>query len=89
MNEFTASSEEIRILLAPGTTSFAAVRELPIVKHLEFDEERRELVVYFDREKVDAETAIGEVLTVLLQNRARISGVSKGRGLEQRVMDLA
>ena len=30
----------------------------------------------------------GAVLWVLLQNQARISSVSKGRGLEQRVMEL-
>jgi len=31
---------------------------------------------------------IGAVLWVLLNHRVRISGVTKGRGLEQRVMDL-
>ncbi|MFO0674931.1 MAG: ABC transporter ATP-binding protein [Polyangiaceae bacterium] len=89
MNELTASSEEVRIKLAPGPTMLGAVRELPLVKHLEFDEEKRELLVFFDRTQADAETVIGEVLRVLLSNGARISGVSKGRGLEQRVMDLA
>ena len=56
----------------------------------DYDDERGELIVHFDRTRpdVDAETVIGAVLWVLLQHRVRISGVTKGRGLEQRVMDL-
>ena len=89
MNELTASSEEVRIKLSPGPSPVALVRDLPIVKRVEWDEERRELVVYFDRgQNVDAEQVIGAVLWVLLQNQARIASVSKGRGLEQRVMEL-
>jgi ABC-type multidrug transport system ATPase subunit len=89
MNELTASSEEIRIKLSPGPSPVALIRDLPIVKRVEWDEERRELVVYFDRaQNVDAEQVIGAVLWVLLQNQARIASVSKGRGLEQRVMEL-
>jgi ABC-type multidrug transport system ATPase subunit len=89
MSELTASSEEVRIKLAPGPAPVPVVRDLPMVKRVEWDEERRELVVYFDRSGgVDAEQVIGAVLWALLQNQARISGVSKGRGLEQRVMEL-
>ncbi len=89
MNELTASSEEIRIRLSPGPAPIPLVRDLPMVKRLEWDEERRELVVYFDRGVgVDAEQVIGAVLWVLLQNQVRIASVSKGRGLEQRVMEL-
>jgi ABC-2 type transport system ATP-binding protein len=89
MNELTASSEEIRIKLSPGPAPIPLVRDLPMVKRLEWDEEKRELVVYFDRGGgVDAEQVIGAVLWVMLQNQARIASVSKGRGLEQRVMEL-
>jgi ABC-type multidrug transport system ATPase subunit len=88
ISELTAASEEVRIKLGPGPTPIGVVRELPMIKRVEFDEERRELVVYFDRGTVDAETVIGHVLWALLQNQARISGVTKGRGLEQRVMEL-
>ena len=38
--------------------------------------------------KADAETVIGQVLWVLLNNKVRISGVTKGRSLEHRVMAL-
>jgi ABC-2 type transport system ATP-binding protein len=90
MNELTASSEEVHVKLGaqPTSTALRGVRELPMIKRLEFDEEKLELAIYFERQKADAETVIGHVLWVLLNNQARISGVSKGRGLEQRVMDL-
>ena len=60
-----------------------------MVKRVEFDEERRELVVYFERGQCRRrDRSSAHVLWVLLQNQARISGVTKGRGLEQRVMEL-
>ncbi len=88
MADLTASSEEIRILLAPGPVPFEQVQQLPQVSRVEFIEATRELVVHFERGTADAETVIGVTLPVLLQNAARISGVSKGKGLERRVMDL-
>jgi ABC-2 type transport system ATP-binding protein len=88
MAELTAASEEIRIKLAPGPVPLAHVRELPMVTRAEFDDERRELIVYFERRAADAETVIGATLGTLLQQGARISGVTKGRGLEQRVMEM-
>ena len=88
INELTASSEEIHIKIAPGPLPLEKVIELPVVKHAEFVEETRDLVIYFERKASDAETVIGQVLWVLLQDRVMISGVTKGRGLEKRVMDL-
>jgi ABC-2 type transport system ATP-binding protein len=88
MGELTASSQEIRIIVAEGPRPIDAVRALPVAKRVEFDEASGELVVHFDRGGVDAERVIGEVLWVLLNAQARISGVTKGRGLEQRVMEL-
>jgi ABC-2 type transport system ATP-binding protein len=94
MAELTAATEEVhfkvglRVGDAASSLPFEQVRALPGVKLAEHDEERGELVVHFDRQQADAETVIETVLPVLLQHRVRISGVSKGRGLEQRVMDL-
>jgi ABC-type multidrug transport system ATPase subunit len=96
ISELTAANEEIRIKVAPGTkrgtqpgqVPVAKLEELPIVRTIQFDEEDREILVSFERSKADAETVIGAVLWVLLQAQVRISGVAKGRGLEQRVMDL-
>jgi ABC-2 type transport system ATP-binding protein len=96
MSELTAANEEVHVRVAPGTrrgsqsgqVNLAQVRELPMVKAADFDEEGLELVVHFERKQADAETVIAHVLWMLLNNQVRISGVTKGRGLEQRVMDL-
>jgi ABC-2 type transport system ATP-binding protein len=96
MAELTAANEEVRVKVAPGTrrgtqdgqVPVQKLRELPVVKSVELDEERLEIVVYFERKTAEAETVIGQVLWVLLNNKVRISGVSKGRGLEQRMMDV-
>jgi len=96
MSDLTAANEEVRIQVAPGTSRGSkagqvpvqALRELPIVRSAEFDEDRLEIAILFERKTADAETVIGAVLTVLLRHEVRISGVAKGRGLEKRVMDL-
>jgi ABC-2 type transport system ATP-binding protein len=96
MSELTAANEEVRVKVGPGTlrgsrpgeVPVQALRELPAVKTAEFDEERLEIVILYDRAKSDAEAVIGRVLRLLLERDVRISGVTKGRGLEQRVMNL-
>jgi ABC-type multidrug transport system ATPase subunit len=96
MAELTAANEEVRIELAPGTrrgtepgqVPMAPIRDLPTVGSVDFDDERCELVISVKRQQADAETVISQVLLILLNNQVRISGVAKGRGLEQRVMDL-
>jgi polynucleotide 5'-kinase involved in rRNA processing len=65
-----------------------ALRELGDVKTVDFDEDRLEIIVRFDRTRTDAETVIGRVLRLLLDQQVRISGVTKGRGLEKRVMEI-
>jgi ABC-type multidrug transport system ATPase subunit len=99
MADLTAATEQVRFKVPPlhgsvlgnGQPSpFDAIRAIPIVSLAEYDDERGELIVHFDRTKpeVDAESIIAAVLSVLLTHRVRISGVVKGQGLEQRVMDL-
>jgi ABC-type multidrug transport system ATPase subunit len=90
MSELTASSEEVRVKIAPGGASLPMdkLREVPAVTQLDFDPDRGELAVLFDRSKGDAESVIAGVLWILLHEKVRISGVTKGRGLEQRVMEL-
>jgi len=88
IHELTAQGGEVHVELAEGPVPLDAVRALAIVERAEFDPERRDLAVHFARERADAEAVIGEVLMVLLHHGARISGVTKGRGLEQRVMEL-
>ncbi len=94
MAELTATHEEIRVKIAPVTggvgpaVPVASLRELGDVKTVDFDEDRLEIVVRFDRGRADAETIIGRVLKLLLDQQVRISGVTKGRGLEKRVMEI-
>ena len=88
MAELTATQEEIRVTLAAGPVPIGEVREIPLVSRATFDDDRRELIVGFERSKSDAETVIGAVLWTLLQKGARISAVAKGRGLEQRVIEM-
>jgi len=96
MAELTAANEEVHVRVArgtrrgsqPGQVNVAQLRELPMVASCEFDDEEGEVVVTFERKNADAETVIGHVLWNLLNSQVRISAVSKGRGLEQRVMDL-
>jgi len=99
--ELTAASEEIHVRVgrapkaqvAAGasrtpTLPLDAIRAIPGVTRYEWDEDKRDLGVFFDRKTTDAETVIGQTLWILLNAQVRISGVTKGRGLEQRVMDL-
>ena len=96
MAELTAVNDEVRVKVASGTKRGTApgavpvheLRELPTVKAVEFRDEELEIVVSYERKAADAETVIGQVLTTLLKNQVRISGVTKGHGLEQRVMNL-
>jgi ABC-type multidrug transport system ATPase subunit len=88
MAELTSSSSEVRFSLARGPVPEDAVRAIEGVKTVAWHKGERELTVTFDRAVCDAEEMIRRGTFVLYQNNARISGVSKGRGLEQRVMEL-
>ena len=88
MAELTATSSEIRIELAHGPIPIDAIRVVEGVKAVSFDKASRELAITFDRNVADAEEMIKRATYVLYQGQARISAISKGRGLEQRVMEL-
>jgi ABC-type multidrug transport system ATPase subunit len=88
MAELTATASEVRFQLARGPVPEDAVRAIPGVKTVAWNKDTRELAVTFDRATCDAEQLIRLGTFALYQNDARISGISKGRGLEQRVMEL-
>ena len=98
MNELTASTQEVHVKIAQDaganyrsaeqSVPMGKVRELPLVDRADFDDDKSELIIHFDRKNADAETVIAHVLWLLLNEKVRISGVSKGRSLEARVMDL-
>ena len=102
MSELTSASSEVRITLKMSRRDqngsmqripeselpVQALREIAGVTAVNFEAERNELVLNFDKKLAEAEIIIGYSLSVLLQRQMLISGVSKGRGLEARVMDL-
>jgi ABC-type multidrug transport system ATPase subunit len=88
MAELTATASEIRFELARGPVPEEAIRAVEGVTTVAWHKGERELVVTFDRSVCDAEEMIRRGTFVLYQNKARISAVNKGRGLEQRVMEL-
>ncbi len=101
ISELTAASEEVHIKIGrvPKAQQVAGaragagipmdlIRAIPGVTRIEYDEDARELGIFFDRKLTDAESVIGHALWALLNAQVRIGGVTKGRGLEARVMDL-
>ena len=92
MAELTASSEEIRVQLGAQAQEMGPVEEpiraLAGVTSVAFEARNRELIVRMDKSTGDVEELIRRVLSLLIEHRAPIVGLSKGRGLEQRVMEL-
>jgi ABC-2 type transport system ATP-binding protein len=88
ISDLTASTQEVRFELARGAVPLEAVRAIEGVKIVNFDKPTREMAVEFDKNVADAEEIIRRVFFVLIEKKARVSGVYKGRGLEQRVMEL-
>ncbi len=88
MGELTASSSEVRFELGRGPVPEEALRAVEGVKAVAWNKAERELVVTYDRTVCDAEEMIRRGALALYQHQARISGINKGRGLEQRVMEL-
>jgi ABC-2 type transport system ATP-binding protein len=87
MKELTLSVAEVRFLLA-SPPPLEELKALPDVSAAQYDEGRRVLTLVFSPERADAEEIIARALRVLLDRSVRISAVSKGRGLEERVMEL-
>jgi ABC-type multidrug transport system ATPase subunit len=97
ISELTAASEEVHIELGSPPANIDALRQIPGVTRVEHQETdllgyrvagNGELVLFFDKKATNAENVIGQALWQLLQAQVKISGVSKGRGLERRVMEL-
>jgi ABC-type multidrug transport system ATPase subunit len=64
-----------------------AINAIPSVKRAWLDESRGALGVEFGRE-VELEAVIAATLRILLDHQVPIRGLTRGRGLEQRVMEL-
>ncbi len=88
ISELTSTASEVRFLLAHGPVPEDALRAVEGVRTVAWQPAERELVVTYDRAACDAEEIIRRGTVVLYQNDARISGITRGHGLEQRVMEL-
>jgi ABC-type multidrug transport system ATPase subunit len=96
MAELTSTNEEVRVKVAHGVTAGPQPGQLPLadlrgltgVKTVDLDELQWEIVIRFDRARSDPEVVIDSVLRLLLERKVGISGVTKGRGLEKRVMEI-
>ena len=84
----TAQDAEIFVVLAPGPEPVDAVRAALPHATAQWDPPRRVLRVSFQPgPNLAAEDIIAAVLRELLAHGARISGLGKGRSLEQRYLD--
>jgi ABC-type multidrug transport system ATPase subunit len=88
MAELTRSIGEVRIALASDSAPLDEIRALTGVTSATFDAGMRVLAIAFSPEKAVAEDVIGESLKLLLARGAKISSVTRGRKLEERVMEL-
>jgi ABC-2 type transport system ATP-binding protein len=88
MAELTASAKEIRILVASSPLPMDKIRAIPGINRADFEKKERILTVHFEDFQGEAEEMIAQILYLLLQENVKISGLSKGKGLEQRVMEL-
>jgi ABC-type multidrug transport system ATPase subunit len=88
MTEITRSVGEISVVLADAEAPLQELSALSCVERATFEAARRTLVIAYAPGKHEAEEVIGETLKVLLGRGARISSVSRGRKLEERVMEL-
>ncbi len=87
MSEITAANAQVRFVLGKEPP-LPMLKQLACVADAEWDAERRLLVARFQDGKFEAEQVIAQVLGVLLQSGIPISGVAKGRRLEERVLEL-
>lgn len=86
----TAQDAEIFVILAPGPEPHAELQRHLQGAEVTWDPQRRLLrVAFHPTPERDAESVIAEVLSHLLAARARISGLGKGRSLEQRYLEVS
>ena len=86
MAELTARAEEFRVQLARGEPDLTALRALEGCTAASWDEHT--LVVQFDGRKQPPEEMITRTLELLIRSGAKVLAVSRGRKLEERVLQL-
>jgi ABC-type multidrug transport system ATPase subunit len=87
MAEITSQAEEVRFLVRDAPP-LELIQGLPCAASASYDAGKGLLAVRFAKEKFEAEAVIAQVLRALLDANVRISAVSKGRKLEERLLEL-
>jgi ABC-2 type transport system ATP-binding protein len=89
--ELTSATGELHVelLVRSGAPPLPIepLRAIPHVKRVWFDESKGSLGVEFGRE-TELEAVVAQVLPILLHHQVPIRGLTRGRGLEQKVMEL-
>jgi ABC-type multidrug transport system ATPase subunit len=88
MAELTSAAKEFRVQVLKGPVPLDKIHAIEGVSRADFERKARALTVHCDQYDGEAEDIINAVLLVLLQDGIKISAVSKGKGLEKRVMEL-
>ncbi len=88
MAELTSAAKEFRVQVLKGPVPLDKIHAIEGVSRADFERKARALTVHCDQYNGEAEDIINAVLLVLLQDGLKISAVSKGKGLEKRVMEL-
>lgn len=86
--ELTSASNEIRIQTASDSVPETALADLWAIRSFSFDKASRTLVVMLTSGVTAPEPCINEILKTLIQHNVLIGGVSKGHGLEAKVISL-
>lgn len=86
--ELTSASSEIRIQTASDAVPEEALSNLWAVRTFTFDKASRTLTVTLTSGVTSPEPCINEILKTLIQHNVLIGGVSKGHGLEAKVISL-
>jgi ABC-2 type transport system ATP-binding protein len=88
MAELTRRTGEFRVQIARGDVPTFEVERISGVTSARYDPSARALVVQFEGERHPAEEIVSATLGTLLQHGVLVLGVSLGRRLEERVLQL-
>lgn len=88
LSELTSELNVIRVQIAGNTFPETALRDLWVVHDLSFDKASRTMSITLTAGLDAPEVGIAEVLKLLLREGVPVSGLSKGHGLEARVISL-
>lgn len=88
MAELTAAAKEFSVKVTQSSVPVETLKGLSGVSRADFDASSRTLTVYCEGFEGEVEDVMAQVLLSLLQSGVKVSAVSKGKGLEKRVMEL-